>query len=104
MAEITLVWERCSLLLEPPHLQRTLIQLRHAHPNEDKQEARSRRTDLGVLTQTIPMWQKKMHSLSFWFSQEQRFSLRWAPRATGPTSSGGPPVDTQGAGGTEEEG
>lgn len=35
-------------------------------------------THLGVLIQTMPMWQKKMHSLSFWFSQEQRFSRRWA--------------------------
>lgn len=26
----------------------------------------------------MPMWQKKIHSLSFWFSQEQRLSRRWA--------------------------
>lgn len=40
--------------------------------------SRWRYTHLGVLTQTMPMWQKKIHSLSFWFSQEQRFSRRWA--------------------------
>lgn len=47
-------------------------------------------THLGVLTQTMPMWQKKMHSLSFWFSQEQRFSRRWAVWAScarGPSST-----------------
>lgn len=38
----------------------------------------------------MPMWQKKIHSLSFWFSQEQRLTLLWAPWAScaaGPSSS-----------------
>lgn len=38
----------------------------------------------------MPMWQKKMHSLSFWFSQEQRFSRQWAVWGSctgGPSSS-----------------
>lgn len=38
----------------------------------------------------MPMWQKKIHSLSFWFSQEQRLTRRWASWASctaGPSSS-----------------
>lgn len=38
----------------------------------------------------MPMWQKKIHSLSFWFSQEQRLTRRWASWAScmvGPSTS-----------------
>lgn len=53
-----------------------------------------------MLTQTIPMWQKKIHSLSFWFSQEQRFSRRWATWASpgGPSFAAGLTLETQDAG------
>lgn len=60
-----------------------------------------RQTHLGVLTQTMPMWQKKIHSLSFWFSHEQRFSRRWAvwvSCARGPSSTVGLVTETVEAG------
>lgn len=75
---------------------------------ENVKRCETKRTHLGVLTQTMPMWQKKIHSLSFWFSQEQRLSRRWAvwvSCAGGPSSTVGLAVETVNAGeGEEEEG
>lgn len=55
-------------------------------------------TDLGVLTQTIPMWQKNIHSWSFWLSQEQRFSRRGAAWTSPGGSSIAVGLETQDAG------